>query len=279
MHTTLTFIRKNPSLVAGAAIFALILLAVMIGPLVSPYSPTRSAGEAQIAPLVSKSHPLGTDSLSRDMATRLAYGLRISLLLSGAAVLISMVVGVGIGMVAGFLGGWIDSAVMRLVDVQLAFPFILLALTAVAIFPSSVPVLIALLALAAWVLFARTIRGAVLREITSDYVQAAVTLGASRFRIALRYVLPNLLPTIVALATLEFAALILFEATLSFLGVGIRPPTPSLGGMMLEGQTYMRTAWWITTLPGIALFVTTMSLNLLSEGLRAHLDPRVQGLR
>jgi peptide/nickel transport system permease protein len=182
-------------------------------------------------------------------------------------------------MVAGFLGGWIDSAVMRLVDVQLAFPFILLALTAVAIFPSSVPVLIALLALAAWVLFARTIRGAVLREITSDYVQAAVTLGASRFRIALRYVLPNLLPTIVALATLEFAALILFEATLSFLGVGIRPPTPSLGGMMLEGQTYMRTAWWITTLPGIALFVTTMSLNLLSEGLRAHLDPRVQGLR
>jgi peptide/nickel transport system permease protein len=279
MHTTLTFIRKNPSLVVGAVFLALMLLGALFGPIVSPYSPIRGAGEVHLAPPLSKGHLLGTDALSRDIATRLAYGLRISLLLSGAAVLISMVVGVGIGMVAGFLGGWIDSAVMRLVDVQLAFPFILLALTAVAIFPSSVPVLIALLALAAWVLFARTIRGAVLREITSDYVQAAVTLGASRFRIALRYVLPNLLPTIVALATLEFAALILFEATLSFLGVGIRPPTPSLGGMMLEGQTYMRTAWWITTLPGIALFVTTMSLNLLSEGLRAHLDPRVQGLR
>jgi peptide/nickel transport system permease protein len=279
MQTALTFIRKNASLVAGAAIFALILLAVMIGPLVSPYSPTRSAGEAQIAPLVSKSHPLGTDSLSRDMATRLAYGLRISLLLSGAAVLISMAVGVGIGMASGFLGGWLDSALMRLVDAQLALPFILIALLVVAVVPPSIPVLIGLLALAAWVIFARTIRGAVLREINSDYVQAAVTLGASRLRIALRYILPNLLPTIVALATLEFAALIMFEATLSFLGVGIEPPTPSLGGMMLEGQTYIRTAWWMTTLPGITLFITTMSLNLVSEGLRAHLDPRMQGLR
>jgi peptide/nickel transport system permease protein len=279
MKTTLTFIWKNPSLVVGAVFFILVLLAAVFGPILSPYSPIRGAGEAHLAPPLSKGHPLGTDALSRDIATRLAYGLRISLVLSGTAVLISMVVGVGIGMVAGFRGGWIDSTVMRLVDVQLAFPFILLALTAVAIFPSSVPVLIALLALAAWVLFARTIRGSVLREVNSDYVQAAVTLGASRVRIALRYVLPNLLPTIVALATLEFAALILFEATLSFLGVGIKPPTPSLGGMMLEGQTYLRTAWWITTLPGIALFVTTMSLNLLSEGLRAHLDPRLQGLR
>jgi peptide/nickel transport system permease protein len=279
MKTTLTFIRKNPSLVVGAVFLILVLLAAVFGPILSPYSPIRGAGEAHLAPPLSKGHLLGTDALSRDIATRLAYGLRISLVLSGTAVLISMVVGVGIGMVAGFRGGWIDSTVMRLVDVQLAFPFILLALTAVAIFPSSVPVLIALLALAAWVLFARTIRGAVLREVNSDYVQAAVTLGASRVRIALRYVLPNLLPTIVALATLEFAALILFEATLSFLGVGIKPPTPSLGGMMLEGQTYLRTAWWITTLPGIALFITTMSLNLLSEGLRAHLDPRMQGLR
>jgi peptide/nickel transport system permease protein len=279
MRTTLTFIRKNPSLVAGAAIFTLVLIAAIIGPLVSPYSPTRSIAGAHLVPPLSKSHPLGTDALSRDIATRLAYGLRISLLLSGAAVLISMAVGIGIGMAAGFLGGWLDSALMRLVDVQLALPFILVALTVVAVVPASIPVLIGLLALAAWAIFARTIRGAVLREVNSEYVQAAVTLGASRLRIALRYVLPNLLPTIVALATLEVAALILFEATLSFLGVGLKPPTPSLGGMMLEGQTYIRTAWWITTLPGIALFVATMSLNLLSEGLRANLDPRMQGLR
>ena len=152
----------------------------------------------------------------------------------------------------------------------------MLALTILTAVRPSAPVLILLLALAAWVLFARTVRGSAMKEINREYVQGAVVLGASRSRIAQRYVLPNLLPTIAVILTLELAALIMFEATLSYLGVGIQPPIPSWGGIMLEGQNYMRSAWWITTMPGVALFITTLGLSLISEGLRGILDPRLQ---
>jgi len=210
------------------------------------------------------------------MLVRLLYGARLSLLMSGSGVVLGMLVGVSFGMFAGFSGGWIDTLFMRLVDAQLAFPFLLLALVIVTIVPPSELTITLLLALAAWVLFARTIRASVRKEISRDYVHAAVTLGASRFRIALHYVLPNLLPTIVVIATLQLAALMLFEATLSYLGVGIQPPTPSLGGIMLEGQAHMRSSWWITTFAGMTVFLLTLSLNLISEGLRDVLDPRLQ---
>jgi peptide/nickel transport system permease protein len=194
----------------------------------------------------------------------------------GSSVLLAMIIGVGIGLVAGFVGGVVDNVLMRLVDIQLAFPFIILALVIVTAVPPSIPTLILLLVLAAWVLFARTVRGSVLKELSREYVQGATVLGASKVRIALKYVLPNLIPTIAVIASLELAALIMFESTLSFLGVGIQPPTPSWGGMMLEGQTYMRSSWWITTLPGVAIFLATLGLNLVSEGLRDVLDPRLQ---
>jgi peptide/nickel transport system permease protein len=268
--------RNNLSLIAGTTIFCLVLLAVVVGPMVSPYDPLRNDLTARLKPPLTLGHPLGTDQMGRDMAVRLMVGGRISLAMSGAGVLLAMVFGVGIGLLAGFQGRWVDSVLMRLADVQLAFPFILLALTILTAVRSSIGMLILLLTLAAWVLFARTVRSSVLKEITREYVQGAIVLGASRTRIAFRYVLPNLLPTIAVIATLELAALIMFEATLSFLGVGIQPPTPSWGGIMLEGQTYMRSAWWVTTLPGVGLFITTIGLNLMSEGLRDILDPRLQ---
>lgn len=267
---------SNLAFKIGSAVFAAIVLIAFIVPLISTVDPNRNNLRAISQPPLSPDHLLGTDSLGRDMLIRLIHGARISLLIGGAGMLIAMVVGVTVGMVAGFLGGWVDGVLMRLVDIQLAFPFILLALTLVTAIRPSVPTLILLLSLAAWVLFARTIRSAVLKEINREYVQAALVLGASRSRIALRYVLPNLVPTIAVLAILELAALILFESTLSFLGVGIQAPTPSWGSMMLEGQSYIRGAWWITTLPGISLFITTLSLNLMSEGLRNVLDPRLQ---
>jgi len=268
--------RNNLALIGGSIILALVLLAVTVGPLLSPYDPLRNDLSARLKPPLTPGHILGTDQMGRDLAVRLMLGGRLSLMMSGAAVVLAMVIGVGIGLLAGFQGRWVDSALMRLVDVQLAFPFILLALTILTAVRSSVEILILLLTLAAWVLFARTVRGSVLKEINREYVQGAIVLGASRTRIALRYVLPNLMPTIAVIVTLELAALIMFEATLSFLGVGIQPPTPSWGGIMLEGQTYMRSAWWITTLPGVALFITTIGLNMMSEGLRDILDPRLQ---
>lgn len=269
-------IRNNWVFVMGVVLFALVVFAAIIGPALMSYDPNRNDINQRLKPPLTPGHLLGTDALGRDLATRLIYGARISMLMCSVSVLLGMIVGVAVGLIAGFAGGWLDAVLMRLVDIQLAFPFILLALVIVTALPPSVPTLILLLSLSAWVLFARTVRGSVLKEINREYVHGAIVLGASRLRIALKYVLPNLIPTIAVIASLELAALIMFEATLSFLGVGIQPPTASWGGMMLEGQTYMRSAWWITTLPGVAIFLATLSMNLVSEGLRDILDPRLQ---
>jgi peptide/nickel transport system permease protein len=268
--------RNSTSFVVGIVLFVGMLLLAVVGPVFSGYDPNRGEITARLLPPFSPGHIVGTDGLGRDLATRLMYGARMSLYMSGMGVILAMAFGVTVGLVAGFVGGWIDAVLMRLVDVQLAFPFILLALTLVTAVPPTPVTLMLLLALGAWVLFARTVRGSVLKEINREYVQGAVVLGASKTRIALRYVLPNIVPTIAIIAALELAALILFESTLSYLGVGIQPPTASWGGIMLEGQTYMRTAWWITTLPGVLLFITTLGLNMVGEGLRDLLDPRLQ---
>ena len=270
------FQRNRRELLVGMILLGLLLGTMLFSSLLSSYDPLRGDLRNRLIPPLSPGHILGTDALGRDMLVRLLYGARMSLLMSGSGVIIGMLVGVSLGLIAGFSGGWIDTLFMRLVDVQLAFPFLLLALVIVTIVPASELTITLLLALAAWVLFARIIRASVRKEINREYVQAALTLGASRLRIALRYVLPNLLPTIVVIATLQLAALILFEATLSYLGVGIQPPTPSLGSMMLEGQAHMRSAWWITAFAGMTVFLMTLSLNLISEGLRDLLDPRLQ---
>ncbi len=270
------FQRNRRELLVGMILLGLLLGTMLFSSLLSSYDPLRGDLRNRLIPPLSPGHILGTDALGRDMLVRLLYGARMSLLMSGSGVIIGMLVGVSLGLIAGFSGGWIDTLFMRLVDVQLAFPFLLLALVIVTIVPASELTITLLLALAAWVLFARIIRASVRKEINREYVQAALTLGASRLRIALRYVLPNLLPTIVVIATLQLAALILFEATLSYLGVGIQPPTPSLGSMMLEGPAHMRSAGWITAFAGMTVFLMTLSLNLISEGLRDLLDPRLQ---
>lgn len=270
--------RVSTSLALGSLVLIVVALGVLIVPLVSSYSSTRGSGESLAAPLT-QGHLLGTDALSRDLATRLAVGARNSLAIATAGLLLALSIGVTVGLLAGFLGGRADAMLMRMADVQLAFPYLLLALTVAAAVKPTIPILIVLLALAAWVVFARTTRAAVRRELAMEYVQAATVLGASRLRIAMKYVLPNLLPVLAALTTLTLAALILVEATLGYLGIGIQPPTPSLGGMMQEGQTFLRSAWWLTVIPGSVLFIVALALNLVTEGLRGHLDPRLRGLR
>jgi peptide/nickel transport system permease protein len=270
-------------LVIGAALFLLIVAAAIAAPLLTPYEPSRNSLSARLhgpfwdtAHEGSMDHLLGTDGLGRDMLTRILYGIRVSLMLAALGLLVSLTLGVGVGMVSGLFGGRVDQVLMRIVDIQLAFPYVVLAMAIVTATRTSIPILILLLGLAGWVYFARVVRGSVLQEMQKDYVKAAEVLGAGKARIGLRYVFPNVLPAVVVIATLQFSALIIFEATLSFLGLGIQPPTPSLGGMMLDGVQYIASAWWVITIPGIAVLLTTLGLNLMSDGLRQLLDPRLQ---
>lgn len=267
----------------GLVLFAFMVSAAVAAPLITDHDPSRNNITARLRPPFwdtankgSTKFPLGTDGLGRDMLSRILYGLRVSLVLALAGLCISLALGVSLGLVSGLFGGRVDALLMRLVDVQLAFPYIVLAMAIVAATKTSIPILIVLLGLAGWVYFARVVRGVVLQEMQRDYVRSAQVLGASRWRIGFRYVLPNVLPAIAIIATLQFPGLIIFEATLSFLGLGIQPPTPSLGGMMLDGTQYIASAWWVITLPGIAILLVTLSLNIMSDGLRQILDPRSQ---
>jgi peptide/nickel transport system permease protein len=271
------------TLVAGIVLFALLLGSALAAPVLTSYQPSRNNITARLrAPFWetekkgSTAHLLGTDGLGRDMLTRMLYGIRVSLMLASAGLLVSLGLGVTIGLLSGLFGGWVDLVLMRLVDLQLAFPYIVLAMAIVSATKTSIPILIILLGVAGWVYFARVVRSAVLQEMQKDYVKAAQVLGASRWRTGLKYVFPNVLPSIAVIATLQLPALVLFEATLSFLGLGIQPPTPSLGGMMLDGTQYIAKAWWVITLPGLAVLLLTLSLNLISDGLRQLLDPRLQ---
>lgn len=279
------FTSRNGSrpLLAGLILFLLIVGASAAAPLLTPHEPSRNNITARLRPPFwdtenrgSTKFILGTDGLGRDMLSRMLYGIRVSLLLAGAGLLLSMALGISVGLLSGLFGGWFDLVLMRIVDLQLAFPYIVLAMAIVTATQTSITVLIILLGLAGWVYFARVVRGIVLQEMQKDYVKAAQVLGASRLRVGLRYVFPNVLPAIAVIATLQLPGLIIFEATLSFLGLGIQPPTPSLGGMMLDGTQYIASAWWVITLPGMAVLLTTLSLNLISDGLRQLLDPRLQ---
>jgi peptide/nickel transport system permease protein len=270
-------------LVSGLTLFSLLLLASLSAGLITSNNPEKNNIVSRLLPPFwdtankgSSKFLLGTDGLGRDVLARILYGMRVSLGLAAVGLVFSMLLGVTVGFVSGLLGGWVDSLLMRVVDLQLAFPYVILAIALVSAVGSSVPILILLLALAGWVYFARVVRSNVLQEMQKDYVKAAQVLGASRWRIGIKYIMPNVLPAIAVIATLQFPGLIIFEATLSFLGIGIQPPTPSLGGMMLEAQQYIATAWWIITLPGIAILLITLSLNLISDGLRQLLDPRLQ---
>lgn len=268
---------------AGLLLFCIMVGAALAAPLITDHDPSRNNITARLRPPFwdtanggSTEFPLGTDGLGRDMLSRILYGLRVSLVLAFAGLCISMALGVTLGLISGLFGGRIDALLMRLVDLQLAFPYIVLAMAVVAATKTSIPILIVLLGLAGWVYFARVVRGVVLQEMQRDYVRSAQVLGASRWRIGIRYVLPNVLPAIAIIATLQLPGLIIFEATLSFLGLGIQPPTPSLGGMMLDGTQYIASAWWVITLPGVAILLVTLSLNIMSDGLRQLLDPRLQ---
>jgi peptide/nickel transport system permease protein len=274
----------NPRLIVGLAIVSAIVLVVALGPGLVPHHPRAQVLADRLqGPAWTQGgtwdHPLGTDHLGRDVLSRIVYGLRISMLVGGLAVLLSGLIGVTLGLVSGYFGGWVDDLLMRVCDVQLAIPLVLLAIAVMAVVGSSLPTLVAVLGLTQWVTYGRVVRGEVLSLRQREFVEAARAVGCCDLRILRTYVLPNAMPTILVTATLRTATVIMIEAGLSYLGLGIQPPDPSLGSMLSEGQQYMSSAWWLGTFPGLAIVVLVLGINLLGDGLRDALDPRSRRLR
>jgi ABC-type dipeptide/oligopeptide/nickel transport system permease subunit len=220
-------------------------------------------------------HPLGTDQVGRDLLTRMIYGGRVSLVIGVSAVLLSATIGVLMGLGAGYFGGRVDWSIMTLVNVMLAFPFVLLALAVIAVLGPSLPNMIVVLGVADWPLYARVIRAETLAIREREFVTAGRALGMSHLRLVFRQILPNLVSAIVVIATLQVARVIILESFLSFLGLGIQPPTPAWGNMLGEGRVYMLNSWWIAAFPGLAIFVTTLAINLMGNALRDWLDPHL----
>jgi len=266
-------------LLGGALLLGLVLLA-LLGPLLDLPDPARTNLRARmLAPTLSWTglgpFPLGTDQLGRDILSRIISGSRVTLAVAAAAVVLGGILGTLLGLVSGYFGGLPDRLLMRLVDIQLAIPLMLLALMVVAAMGPSLRNLVIVLALVSWVRYARIVRGQVLAVREREFVQSARAIGASAPRILLRHILPNVLTPAVVVATLELARVIVLEAGLSFLGLGVQPPSPSWGRMLAEGRTYISSAWWIITFPGVALMLTVLSVNLLGDWLRDYFDPRL----
>ena len=232
---------------------------------------TREAG--------SSNHLLGTDHLGRDILSRIIHGARFSLIIAGITLFIGGGVGTLMGLLSGWYGGWVDEVIMRLVDIKVALPTILLALVLVVTLGQDFWVLVMVISLTIWPRFARMVRGEALDLKTRDYVALAQVAGAPTRRIIFKHLLPGVANTLIVVASLEVGIVILLEATLSFLGAGVRPPTPAWGSMVAAGRDRVATAWWISTMPGIAIMLTVMSLNLLGDWLRDTLDPRLRQLK
>jgi ABC-type dipeptide/oligopeptide/nickel transport system permease subunit len=266
----------------GAAVVMLAVIAVTIlAPWISPHDPIAVDIRHRLAPPAwmargTVEHLLGTDQVGRDLLARVIYGGRVSLVIGVSAVLISTSLGVLLGLASGYFGGRTDWAIMTLVNVMLTFPFVLLALAVIAVLGPSLINMIIVLGVADWPLYARVIRAETLSIREREFVLAGRALGMSHARLVFRQILPNLMSAIVVIATLQVARVIILESFLSFLGLGIQPPTPAWGNMLGEGRVYMLNSWWIAAFPGLAIFVTTLAINLMGNALRDWLDPHLK---
>lgn len=268
--------------IPGIVLTALIVVAIF-APLVAPHDPLRSNLRERNAPPAwyekgTSKHLLGADTIGRDLLSRLIYGARISMSAVAVALVSGMVVGTALGLIAGYFGRFVDSAIMLVVDIWLGLPFVLVALVIAVVLGPSLTTMMALLALSTWSGFVRNVRAEVLSLRERDYVKLAKVAGAPTPRILVQHILPGVINTVLVLASLRSGQLILAEAFLSFLGAGIPPPTPTWGSMIADGRNYLRDAWWISFFPGVAIFLTVMSLNFLGDWMRDHFDPRLRQL-
>lgn len=256
----------------GGGIIGILVISAIFGPIVSPYDPTAQALNNRLSP-PSLTHPLGTDALGRDVATRLVYGARISLSLAIAVTSFRVVIGTTVGVLAGYVGSYVDTVISWLIDIQLAFPGLILALAIAGILSPGLWSLLLAISVVGWASYARVARSSVLSAKQRPFVQAAKLYGTPRRRIVKRHLLPTVVNPIIVLAALDVGTVVIATASLSFLGLGVQPPTPAWGTMVAAGRSYLRSAWWLIVAPGVAIAATVIGFNLLGDGLQDTLDP------
>lgn len=276
-----SLLRSKTGLI-GSIIVLIVVFIAILAPWLAPYNPAEINIAKMLKPPIwvegsDPAHILGTDNLGRDILSRIIYGSRVSLLVGIAAVVLAGIIGMIVGLAAGFYGGIVDMILMRLVDSFLAIPNILFALVFLAVFGPSVPTLIIVMGVTNWVAYARIVRSEALSLKEREFVKAARSIGVRSPLIIIRHILPNVISSFIVISTLSVASTIILEASLSFLGLGIQPPTVSWGGILSDGRDYLATSWWLATLPGLAITITVLGIIFLGDWLRDILDPRSQG--
>ena len=277
-----TFLRRYP-VIPVAVLLIVLVIPALFAELIAPHDPIDGNLRARLLPPAwtdggDWSYPLGSDRQGRDILSRMIFGARTAALVSLAALAVGGTIGSLLGLVAGYFGSWWDHVIMRLVDINLSLPLILLALVLVVLFEPGTATTVAVVALLLWSRYARQVRAEVLTLKEMDFVARARVAGASNLRIVFRHILPNVFNTIIVLATLQVGNVILLEASLSFLGAGIPPPDPAWGVMVAEGRDFIVTSWWLSVIPGLAIMFTVLSMNLLGDWLRDYLDPKLRQL-
>jgi peptide/nickel transport system permease protein len=267
---------QNPLSLLGTIIIVVLLLAGSFAPYLCPYDPTEIAPVDRLqAP--SRAHLLGTDELGRDVFSRIIMGSRISLQIGISIVFLSAFIGTIIGLVSGYFGGFVDHALMRMTDIFISLPTLILAIAMTAALGPSLPNAVLAMVIVWWPIYARLIRAEVLAIKSRDYIKAMKVMGAGPLRIILFHVLPNTIDSVIVRASIDFGNAVMFCAALSFIGLGAQPPTPEWGAMVTSGRDYLRDAWWLVTFSGLAIFITVMGFNLLGDGIRDFMDPRIKG--
>ena len=267
----------------GGVVLALVLVVAIAAPLLAPHDVTAFDLLHRLSPPAwdaggSWTHPFGTDPLGRDVLSRVIHGARTSLGIAGIAMLIAAALGILLGLLSGYAGSWADALIMRLADIQLSFPYLLLAIAVMALLRPSLINLVVVLVLRSWVVYARLIRVVTLSVREREFVTAARALGGGGARVVFRHIAPNVVGPSIVVSSFQLAELIIVESSLSFLGLGIQPPTPSWGSMVSEGRAYVSSAWWLAAFPGFAIVLTVLGANLTGDALRRALDPRLRGV-
>ena len=280
-NAVLRKIRGNKMILFSSMVLLITLFCGTFAGIIAPFDPYEQVLDDKLKPPLWKDannrlHLLGTDHLGRDVLSRVIFGVRVSLLIGIIAVAISALFGIILGLIAGYYGGIFDDIIMRIADVQLAMPLVLLAISVIVVLGSNIEVLIIVIGLTQWMAYARMVRGETLSLREKDFVTSAMVVGATDLRIIMRYIFPNTLSSVMVLITLNMATVIVLEAGLSFLGLGIQPPEPSLGTMLSESKNYLNRAWWLSTFPGATIMIIILAINLFGDGLRDVLDPRLE---
>ncbi|MEG6520534.1 nickel transporter permease [Desulfotomaculum sp. 1211_IL3151] len=268
--------KKDKFAVIGGVILLVVILCAIFAPLITHYDPNETQLEQRLLPPGTEGHFLGTDEVGRDMFTRLVYGARVSVMIGFVAVAIALFFGILVGLFAGYYGGWIDTILMRCIDVLMAFPYVLLAISIIAALGPGLLQAMVAISIVGIPYYARIVRGTVLSLRNKEFIEAEKALGASNMRIIFKHILPNTMAPIIVAATLDVGWMIIAAAGLSFLGLGAQPPTAEWGVMLSEGRKFLRVAPYVSLLPGVCIFLVVLSLNLLGDGLRDALDPRLK---